>query len=322
MNEQGTTRQVLHPSFRPFRDYLISMVPIIALTTYLYGWRVLLIFAVGSFVAAACDLLYALLARSRIDFSDLSSITFAWLLCMMLPAGITMWAVVFGVFVTVMVGKHIFGGYGEYPFHPSAFGFGFTAVSFPEEIFAFTKPATWLDLRWTLSENLFRSPAGSLHAGGIPTVDMTDLVFGDYAGPIGETLCLVTMASMLLMIMHHAINWQMPLTYLAVSIALTWLFPRVDVARDLSVLLELFCTGIPFFATYMVAEPTLSPKRIPARVIYASLAALLSWLITRYGIFENGACFALLLVGPLGHWLDSLFVPKKVQEEEATNGEE
>ena len=61
----------LHPSFRPFRDYLITMVPIIALSTYVYGWRILVMLGISAAVAELSDLIVALLRRNTLDLSDL-----------------------------------------------------------------------------------------------------------------------------------------------------------------------------------------------------------------------------------------------------------
>ena len=51
------------------------------------------------------------------------------------------------------------------------------------------------------------------------------------------------------------------------------------------------------------------------------LTGILTMLIARYGVFERGACFAVLLSVPFGYYLDRLFLAKK-EEKEVADGEE
>ena len=81
-----TKTSKLHASFRPFRDYLITMLPLAALASYVYGLRVVVMLGIAAAAAELCDLLVALLRGRRPDFSDISSVTFAWIFTLMLPA--------------------------------------------------------------------------------------------------------------------------------------------------------------------------------------------------------------------------------------------
>ena len=301
-----TKTSKLHASFRPFRDYLITMLPLAALASYVYGLRVVVMLGIAAAAAELCDLLVALLRGRRPDFSDISSVTFAWIFTLMLPASASYGVLLFGVLAAVLLGKHAFGGYGCYPFHPSAFGFALTAVSFPNSVFLFPKPFSKVGLGWNVYTELYTSPAGSLQMGGVPSTGRTDLLLGDFAGPIGSTFCLVVFSCMVLLIVHGAMKWQVPVSFVLTCALWAFLFPRVAAGRLFSVMLELFCCGVPFAAAYLAAEPTLCPHGGKAKLWYGALVGVLTMLFNRFGAYENCVCFALLVSGPLAGWLDRL----------------
>ncbi len=308
MEETTVKRSTLHPSFRPFRDYLITMVPIAVLATYVYGFRVPVMLGIASVTAVLCDLLVALLEVRHIRLSDISSVTFAWMVTLMLPAAASYGTVIFAVAATILLGSRAFGGYGNYPLHPAAFGFALTAISFPDKVFRFSRASVRVGLGWNVNEELYQSPAGTLHDGGVPLLDRSELILGDYAGAIGETFCLLAFAGLILLIVHYANTPQEPVSFLVTCAAIAYLFPRIPAGGWDSVLMEIFCTGIPFAACYLVAEPTIRPKHPAAKILYGILTGIFTMLIARYGVFERGACFAVLLTAPMGYYMDRRFL--------------
>lgn len=308
MSPKQSKKLILHRNFRPFRDYLVSMIPLAVLSTYIYGWRVPVMLLSAAAVSMLCDLAVAAIRRQPYDVTDLSSVTFAWVFTMLMPASVDLGILIFGVLVTVLLGKHAFGGYGCYPFNPAAFGFAVAAVSFSPDLFLYPQAYETVPLRWSPGVDLLRSPAYSLLERAVPDCATDDLIIGNFPGPIGSTFALVAIACMTLMIVHDAINWQSSVSFMLTCAAWALAFPRVSTGRLQSLLLELICGGIPFAAAYLVCEPTVSPRNLKARFVYGVATGLLTMLITRYGVYEYGVCFALLLTGPLAGALDRYFL--------------
>ena len=306
MAETTAVKSTLHPSFRPFRDYLVTMVPLVLLATYIYGLRVVIMLAIATAVSALCDLLVAALRGVHIRLSDISSLAFTWTVTLMLPVSVSYSVVIFAVCATLLLGKHPFGGYGNYPLHPVAFGYALTAISFSDQLFRYPQEIGRVGLGWTLDIDLHQSPAGIMHDGGIPLVDRTDLILGKFAGPVGGTFCIIIFACLLLLIVHRAVCWQVPVSFLATCAAWAYFLPRIPSTAAESVLFEMFCCGIPFAAAYLIAEPTIVPRGYAARLLYGIVTGVLTMLISTYGIYETGAPFAVLLAAPVGYWLDRI----------------
>ena len=103
------------------------------------------------------------------------------------------------------------------------------------------------------------------------------------------------------------------------------LFPRVGGERLDSVLFELLSGSLVFCAVFVMTEPSTSPKTSLGRCIYGFLGGVLTMLFRYYGVHEQGAWFAVLLVNALSSALDRFTwrllerpgAHKKEQEQEA-----
>ena len=294
----------LHESFRPFRDYLITLIPIVTLSTYVYGWRVLIMLGISTVVAMLSDLIVALLRRNTFDLSDISSVTLAWVYTMLLPASVSYTVLIVGVCLTVFVGKHAFGGYGAYPFNPVAFGFAFSAVAYPSDIYGYPAPFNWVPVSWSPEVDLFRSPSFYMSQGSTPRESITELILGEYYGPVGTTFCIVALSCLVLLIVHEAMSWHIPAAFVVTFAALAFAFPRIQVSRTDSMIIELVCGLVPFSAAYLVSEPSSSPKNDVAKLIYGIVLGAVTMLFVRFGTYEVAICFALLVCAPIGSFLD------------------
>ncbi len=282
-----------------------------AMSAYLYGARPLILFALSLALAFLCDVLVAALRARPYDPSDLSSYVFALLYTLMLPASAHYEVVLVGVAFTVLIGKHAFGGYEGYLFHPSAFGFAFAAVSFSDEIFRYPKPFSAIALGWDSGAVLYSGVASSLKYGGVPSIDTVDLFIGNYEGPMGTTFCLIILACMVLFIAHRTISSQITLSYLATYAAWAALFPRIQAGPLESALYELFSGAVIFCAVFMVPEPSTAPSGKWAKLAYGAVLGAVTMIFRSYGVFESGACFSLLLISPLSPAFDRLFTRKR-----------
>ncbi|MEA4911252.1 MAG: RnfABCDGE type electron transport complex subunit D, partial [Oscillospiraceae bacterium] len=304
----------------PCRDYMIALLPLMIMSIYLYGRRPLIMFARTLALTFLCDLLVAGLRGRRYDASDISSYVFAFIYVLMLPASVQYTVVLAGVAFTVLIGKHAFGGYEHYPFHPSAFGFAFAAVSFPEQVFRYPKPFSDIGLGWESGATLYSGVANSLKYGGVPNIDTSDLFIGNYEGPMGTTFCLIILACMVLFIAHRTISAQITLSYLVTCAAWSALFPRIQTGPLTSVLYELFSGAVIFCAVFMVPEPSTSPRTNSAKLLYGFTLAVTTMIFRAYGVFEMGVCFSLLLISPLSPAFDRLVAAVQRKRRHARKG--
>lgn len=309
---EPTQKRELHPAFRPARDYIVALAPLLAMGTYLYGPRVLILAAISLVTAFACDILTALATSRRYEASDLSSYMYALIFTVMLPATASYQMVALGAAVTVLLGKQAFGGYGGYPFHPSAFGFAFTAVCFQNEIFKYPRPFTALALGPSAGEiTVYGGISNTLRLGGVPEADLTDMLIGRYPATMGTAFCLIIAACGALLIARGTLKWRISASYLVTCAAFALALPRINAPALDSLMYEMLSGAVVFAAVFMAAIPSLSPRGGWAQAVYGLALGLAVTLFRRVGYFEMGVCFATLLVNPLAPWFDRIFSGEK-----------
>lgn len=309
----GQKQTELHESFRPCRDFLFAMIPLVGLTCALYGLRPLILTALSVTTALLCDLLVALMRRAPFVGSDISSYMFAGVFTLMLPASCPYYVAVIGTAVTVLLGKHAFGGYGSYPFHPSAFGFAFASICWADKIYSYPASSASVGLGLDAGVAGQSGIASILKNGGTPDIDSLDLVLGDYPGPMGTTFCLIILACLVFFIARGVLTWHIPVTYMTTCAAWAFLFPRISTGNFDSVLYEMFSGAIIFAGVFIAAERTTAPANASAKLVYGFLLGLSTMIFRAYGAYEMGVCFAILLLNPLSSYLDRVFSGKAMR---------
>lgn len=297
------------------RDIVWMMLPLLAVSCYLYGARPAVMCLVGSITAAFCDRLVAWLRGRPHDRTENSSIPAVLVMLMLMPATLSYYIVVITSMTVVLVAKAPFGGYGHYPFNPSAVGYAVAAVSWPSQVFTYPVPFTTMSVFSTAEATMVESAAHSLQAGGTPNVRALNLVLGNYAGPMGTTVLLVILACALFLIHRRRMGLVAPLCFIFACAFMAFFFPRLgDLAfaapwehllERLDVVKYEICTGgVLFAAVFLINDPVTLPKSNASRAVYGLVLGVATMLFRYYGTYETGVCFALLAVGAVSGWMD------------------
>ena len=296
-------------------DYVWMMLPLLAMSIYFYGWRPLVLCIVALLTANLCDRLVALLRNLPYDKSENSSLAIALLLVMLFPASVPYQIVIIGVMVSVLMGKAAFGGYGAYPFNPTALGFSVAAVSWPEAVFRYPVPFASLPVFANPTEGLVESITHTLRVGGMPNVSLFNLVLGNYAGAMGTTAALVIAACAMFLWMRKRITLFAPLGFLITCVAIAFFFPRLGgIALDwpwvhvrlrmMVVLYELLSGALLYGSVFLISEPVTTPKNEKSRLLYGMILGFVTMMFRYYGSYEIGICFAILAVNAVSGYLD------------------
>ena len=116
-------------------DVILALVPALAVSTYVMGWRALFITGVA---VAGCVVFEYIISRFLLKrgstIGDLSAIVTGMLLAFNLPVGIPWWIVLIGAVVAIGVGKMTFGGLGCNPFNPALTGRIFLLIAYPVQM--------------------------------------------------------------------------------------------------------------------------------------------------------------------------------------------
>ena len=293
-------------------DYMmLALAPIIICASFVYSARVLLVCGVAFITARIVDVAVSVIRKKEIDVEDKTSTVAALTFCMMLPVSVPLYIVIVSVALTVLVGKHVFGGKDVYPFNLAALAMCIAAVNWPGEVFKAVTPMTNVNF-WTGAAESTNSALSRIKLGGLPYISTFDLLLGNHAAAMGSAFVLVILSVGLFLLATKRITWHVPVSFLVTCSAISLAFPRIYGVSVLdSLKYEILCSAIVFYAVFMLNEPATTPKKPAAKLIFGVLTGVLTMLFRYYGSYEIGGCFALLIVNATEGYWDRLFTEKQ-----------
>lgn len=287
-------------------DVLVAILPLCIFSAVSYGIRPCLFVLAGIASAILCESLCCLMMRRPLSILDgTAAVTGA--LCGVLMSPIApFWMPMVAAAFAILVVKMPFGGAGRNLFNPAAAGIAVMTQCFSYRFFTYPDPDAMLPMKLgAVSEVVTASsPAAIMQSGGSTTFTWPELLLGQFPGPIGATAILVLCACMLYLFFRRAASPWITLPYLVTCAVIAALFPRVSGGAWNSVLLEL-CSGyLLFCGIFLLTDPVTSPGHWFGRLVYGVLAGVLVMLLRHIGRFEEGACFAVLLLNACSTLID------------------
>ena len=183
------------------RDVLAALLPALAVSTWVFGWSVLLL----TLLSVACCVLFEFLiqrflVKGPCTVGNLSAAVTGVLLAFNLPVSIPWWIVAVGAFVAIAVAKMTFGGLGKNPFNPALVGRVFLLVAYPVQMTSFATDA------FTGATPLAAMKYSPLFAGA----NLPDLFIGNVAGSMGEVAAAALLLGFLYLLWRRVITWHIP----------------------------------------------------------------------------------------------------------------
>lgn len=129
------------------RLVLLATLPGTAALTFFFGWGTLIQLLWASLLAVALEAAVIKLRRRPVLFylRDYSALVTAVLLALSIPPFAPWWLTLVGVFVAIVIAKHLYGGLGQNPFNPAMVAYALLLVSFPVEMTRWTAPTVLLE---------------------------------------------------------------------------------------------------------------------------------------------------------------------------------
>lgn len=285
-------------------DVIIALVPLYFMSYFYYGFRV---FAVGGIAVLSClvfDWLCGYLTYRRINLRDFSPIVTGIIISMLMPPTIDFHIVFAASLFAILVAKAPFGGTGHNIFNPAAAGVAFATICWDSKLFLYTPTLQHLPMQINESVSLLQGPTATLKLGGIPRLGITELLLGNFPGPIGSTYTLIIFACLIYLIARHAVKWYLPLSYiLSVSLIAAFHHP-FGVSPLESISNELFAGSLFFVSVYLLNDPVTTPKYHISRILYGLCAGAATMLFRYFSPLELSAVFAILLMNALAPAFD------------------
>ena len=286
------------------QQVLIALLfPTIA-ATYFFGWRVLLMVAVGSISSVLFEYLYQKIARVKLTISDYSSAVTGMLIGLSLPVTAPIWSIIVGSAFAIIVVKQLPGGIGRNAFNP--------AVAARVMLKVFFTP--WIT-NWVTPQPDVVSTATPLESIGNFSRTVSDDVPGLWdlflgvglGGNVGETSKLAILLGLAYLVIRGIINFKTPLLYVLTVAIITSIYGDFSFVYMMTHVLS---GTLLFGATYMATDYSSGALTPDGQTVFAIGCGILTAVIRIVFDFPGGVGFAILIMNALAPTIDKYLAPR------------
>jgi len=322
------------------KQVLLATIPGVLVLTWFFGPGTIINIVFGSALALAFEA-WALWLRGK-DYKtplrDHSAIVTATLLCIALPPYAPWWLIAVGIGVSVLLGKHVFGGLGYNPFNPAMVGYVVLLVSFPLQMSSWTEPrgigevpgivdvftalfatSSYDAVTAATPLDLFRQNSGMLFDDLMQSkAELT----GPIAGLGWDWVNLAFLAGGIWLLRQRIFTWHAPVGMLAaLTICAALGYDEGSSTGGGSVLFHLFSGATMFGAFFIITDPVSSAVSNKGRLIFGAMVGILVYLIRVHGNYPDAVAFGVLLLNFAAPLIDQYTQPtvygtKKVEADE------
>lgn len=290
----------------------ISLIPVFAWATYIYGLRVVGLLASGVLGASAGEWLVNKLRRERQTMLDGSAVLTGLLLVGTVSPGLPLWMPATGGFVAIVFAKMLFGGLGFNVFNPALVGRAFLMVTFPVAMttaWLAPQPGHLFPDAVTQASPLnvlkLEGLARAAEILGINSAYYGKLFLGLRVGSVGEVSVLLILVGAAILLVKGIIRLHIPLSVIA-GLVLVSLFSHVPI-------FHLLTGGLWFGAFYMATDYVTAPMMPKGQIIFGLGVGILTGVIRLWGGYPEGICYAILIMNAMTPALNQWFRPARPQ---------
>ncbi len=317
---------------------IVAMVPAIFVATFFFGWGVL----TNIFIACISGLVFETIALKlrkhalKKYLSDGSVLVTATLLGIAIPQLAPWWLIVVGMFMAVVIAKHLYGGLGYNPFNPAAVGYVVLLISFPKEMSQWITPEwmgqfqpdhlSFIDTLNAVFCNKFPD-AGSIdlltHASPIDFIkgqlklgtSISDIhtkysMWGSLFGKGWEWVNFSLLLGGIYMIYKRVITWHIPAGMLGTILLMSAIVWSINPEQAMNPLMHIFSGGIMLGAFFIATDPVTTATSNLGKLIFGIGAGAITFTIRTWGGYPDGIAFAILLMNLSAAYIDNYTVPK------------
>ena len=318
---------------------LVATVPGIIALTWFFGPGTLVNIVIGGALALAFEAgALALRDRSPTPYlKDYSVLVTSTLLCIALPPYSPWWLIATGIFSSVILGKHVFGGLGYNPFNPAMVGYVILLISFPlqmstwqaprglgeipgvmDALTALASPATYDAVTMATPLDVLRQNQGLLMAD----LQAQKPQFGLWAGVGWEWVNIAFLAGGVWLLYKRIFTWHAPVgLLLAIGLCAAIGFDSGSSESGGSPLLHWLSGATMFGAFFIITDPVSSAVSNRGRLIFGALIGVLIYLIRVHGNYPDAVAFAVLILNFAAPLIDqytqpAVYASRPVKEDE------
>ena len=302
--QQTTSRLML--------DVVIALLPALAVSTWVFGFSVLLVTCTSVACCVVFEyLIQRFLLRGPLTVNNWSAVVTGMLLAFNLPSSIPLWMVAVGALVSIGVGKMTFGGLGKNPFNPALVGRVFMLLSFPVAMTTFPEVADAATGATPLSAMKGALASGMTVPEAMRMFSYQDLLVGFKSGSFGEVSAVALLLGFVWLLVRRVITWRIPVYVLGTMALFTGILWAVNPDQYMSPVFHLLTGGALLGAIFMATDYVTSPMTNRGMLLYGIGIGAITVLIRIWGQYPEGMSFAILIMNAFVPLIDKYVKPRR-----------
>lgn len=281
----------------------IALIAVLAMAVWHWGISVLGVVGLSALFSMLTEEFWNKIMGRHSTLNDGTAFVSGILLACLLPANAPFWLVILGAFCAITFGKMAFGGYGANPVSTVCVGWAMIFISFP----------IYMDPNAMLLQTDFIDPLVRLKYFGpdfmVNSISFTDLLLGRQIGGLGTVQNLGIILGGIYLIAKGVIRMEIVVFFVIGVLLLGGILNICNPELYVNPFYHLLTGSTLFCAFFLATENASAPDRAIGMRLYGLAGGMLVVLIRTYGIYTDGAPFAIMLINLLSPYF-AMIQPK------------
>ena len=273
-----------------------------------YGIKALLMIIASVVAAYLCEAGYFYLLKEK-DIKKAVNNSFPYvtaiLFALILPIGTPYYVVIFGSIFSILIGKLLFGGFGQNIFNPALIGRVFVMMSYGDKLTA-VLPGKAVDGVASATPTTIMSMGSWM---GDSNISLANLYLGFYKGSIGETFAVIIIIAGVFLAIKKVLDWRLPVFYIGTAFVIAF------IAGMTHALVHIGIGGLVFGGIFMLTDPVTSPVDPFGKILFAVGAAFFTMLLRFRSNMPEGVLYSILIMNMLTPMIDKYTVKPTNKDE-------
>jgi len=326
----GPFIRIKNTTTRMMVNVIIALLPIILFSFYkngiipyqkgytdVFGMLYPLIFImIGTLSTFVIETVYGVIFnKNKISLKKIITSSYAYMpglfLALILPINTPISILIVGCFFATIIGKTLFGGFGQNVFNPALIGCLFIMSAYALTIannggYLNSYEIDTISSATPLSNLATISGVGTYKEVVEPFGSLWNFFLGTKPGAIGETSALLCLLAFIYLTITKTIKWRIPLIYISTVFLMTLGIGLYNGVGLWYPLFEILSGGLMFGAIFMATDPVTSPVTTKGQIIYALCLGLLTVIFRYLTPYPEGVLTSILTMNMLVFIIDKI----------------
>lgn len=219
---------------------------------------------------------------------------------------------ILGAFIATLVGKLLFGGFGNNIFNPALVGRLFIitayAITFGKYAYHNSYELDTIASSTPLTNASLVEGIGSYNELVRPYGSLMNFFVGTIPGAVGETSALLCIFAFIYLTLTKTIKWRIPVFYVGTVFIMAFIIGLFnDLERTYS-LFQILSGGLMFGAVFMATDPVTSPTTFVGQSLYGMSLGILTIVFRHLTPYPGGVLTSIITMNMLVFIIDKIGV--------------